>query len=161
MPGGQDTLCAAEWCVVTREEENARVDSPKYKAGLLMAQRKFSSQKIQEIRDLAVPWGKIVARRAFGEAGPGTEVDFRALEQVAAAAAAGLTEGTLATLLEQQAQTLGTEASCPDCDRPCPIDYEDRPLAVQGGQLTLHEPVCHCPDCRRDFFPPADRAAPR
>ena len=125
-----------------------------------MSQRKLSPQKIQEIRDLAAQWGKIVARRAFGEAGPGTDIDFQTLEQVAAAAAAGLTEGTLGTLLEQQAQTLGTEQPCPDCGRPCPVDYEDRPLAVQGGQLTLHEPVCHCPDCRRDFFPPADRVAP-
>ena len=124
-----------------------------------MSQRTLSPQKFQEIRDLAAQWGKIVARRAFGEAGPGTEVDFQTLEQDAAAAAAGLTEGTLATLLEQQAQTLGTEAPCPDCGRPCLLDYEDRPLAVQGGQLTLHEPVGHGPDCRRDFCPPADRAA--
>jgi hypothetical protein len=28
---------------------------------------------------------------------------------------------------------------------------------VQGGQITLHEPLCHCPDCRRDFFPPQGR----
>jgi hypothetical protein len=27
-------------------------------------------------------------------------------------------------------------------------------VTVHGGQLTLHEPLCHCPDCRRDFFPP-------
>ena len=125
-----------------------------------MSQRKLSPQKIQEIRALAAQGGKIVARRAFGEAGPGTDIDFQTLEQVAAAAAAGLTEGTLGTLLEQQAQTLGTEQPCPDCGRPCSVDYEDRPLAVQGGQLTLHEPVCHGPDCRRDFFPPAALLAP-
>ena len=124
-----------------------------------MAPRKLSPQKIQEIRDLAAQWGKIVARRAFGEAGPGTDTDFQTLEQVAAAAAAGLTESTLGTLLEQQAQTLGAEHPCPDCGRHCLLDYEDRPLAVQGGQITLHEPVCHCPDCRRDFFPPTDRVA--
>jgi hypothetical protein len=124
-----------------------------------MSQRRLSPQKIQEIRELAAQWGKIVARRAFGESGPGTDIDFQALEQVAAAAAAGLTEGTLGTLLEQQAQTLGTQSPCPDCGRHCEIDYEDRPLAVQGGHLTLHEPVCHCPDCRRDFFPPADLVA--
>ena len=75
------------------------------------------------------------------------------MEQVAAAAATGLTEGTLDTLLEQHAQTLGTEQPCPDCGRLCAVDFEDRPLAVHGGQLTLHEPVSHCPDCRRDFFP--------
>jgi hypothetical protein len=125
-----------------------------------MSQRDFSAAKLKEIHDLAAGWGKIIARRVFGEAGPDKTVDFQAMEKVAAAAASGLIEGTLGTLVEQQAQTLGTEQPCPDCGCLCPVGYEDRPLAVKGGPLTLHEPVCHCPDCRRDFFPPADLPAP-
>jgi hypothetical protein len=121
-----------------------------------MLPRTLSPQKLQELRELAAGWGKIVARRVFGEAGPSTQIDFQAMEQIAAAAARGLTEGTLATLLEQQAQTLPAEQPCPDCGRLCPVGRENRLLAVQGGQLALQEPVCHCPDCRRDFFPPAD-----
>ena len=117
-----------------------------------MAQRKLSAQKLQEIHDLAAGWGKIIARRAFGEPGPGLGVDFQAMEEAAAAAAAGLTEGALGALLGQQAQALGADQPCPDCGHLCRVDYEDRPLAVRGGQITLHEPVCHCPDCRRDFF---------
>jgi hypothetical protein len=124
-----------------------------------MSQRTPSPQKLQEIRELAAGWGKIIARRLFGEPGPGTQIDFQAMEQIAAAAAAGLTEGTLATLLEQQAKTLSNEQPCPDCGQLCPVGYEDRPLAVKGGQLSLHEPVCHCPSCRRDFFPPTASAA--
>jgi hypothetical protein len=123
-----------------------------------MSQQPFSAQKLQEIHDLAAGWGKIIARRVA--AAPDTPLDFQALEQVAAAAARGLTEGTLTTLLEQQAQALQPEQPCPDCGRLCPVGYEDRPLAVPGGQLALHEPLCHCPDCRRDFFPPAARPAP-
>jgi hypothetical protein len=57
-------------------------------------------------------------------------------------------------LLDQQAQSLPEQPACPDCGRPCPVSYEDRTLAVKGGQVPLHEPICHCPDCRRDFFPP-------
>jgi hypothetical protein len=125
-----------------------------------MAQRTLSAQQLQEIHDLAAGWGKIIARLAFGEPGPGTAIDFQTLEQVAAAAARGLTEGTLTTLLEQQAQALGTEQPCPTCGCLCPVGYEDRPLAVQGGQLTLQEPVCYCPRCRRDFFPPQALPAP-
>jgi hypothetical protein len=125
-----------------------------------MSQRKLSPQKLQEIRELAAGWGKIVARRCFGETGPGLEIDLMAMEEIAAAAAAGLTEGTLATLLEQQAQALPSEQPCPGCGRLCPVGREERRLAVQGGQLTLSEPLCHCPDCRRDFFPPADLSAP-
>jgi hypothetical protein len=123
-----------------------------------MARRKLSEQKLQEIRDLAAEWGKIVARRVSPEAGP---LDFAAMEQVAAAAANGLTQGTLAVLLEQQAAALPAEHPCPECGRACPIQHEDRSLTVKGGsQVLFHEPVCHCPDCRRDFFPPAARPGP-
>jgi hypothetical protein len=127
---------------------------------LAMSQGELSPQKLQEIRELAAGWGKIVARRALGESAPGEPIDLWAMERIAAAAAAGLTEGTLAVLLEQQAQTLGPQRPCPDCGRLCAVAHEDRPLAVQGGQLTPHEPACHCPDCRRDFFPPAAAPAP-
>jgi hypothetical protein len=40
------------------------------------------------------------------------------------------------------------------------VQAQPRPLKVQGGQVQHHEPVGHCPDCRRDFFPPTDRPAP-
>jgi hypothetical protein len=126
-----------------------------------MPRRQLSPQDLQDIRDFAAQWGKIIARRAFGEAGPGTEVDFQAMEDIARAAAAGLSEGTLAVLLGQQADTLGSEQPCPDCGRPCTVRREDRPLTFQGGQLTQSEPLCHCPDCRRDFFPPTAPAASR
>jgi hypothetical protein len=133
----------------------AQVARRKSKGILKMSHHKVSPKKLQEIHDLAAGWGKIVSRRVFAGSGPGLEIDFRALEEVAATAARGLTEGTLGVLLEQQAQTLGKEQPCPVCGRLCPVGRAERPLAVQGGQLTLREPVCHCPDCRRDFFPPA------
>ena len=125
-----------------------------------MARSQLSPQDLQGIHALAAPWGKIVARRAFGEAGPGLGTNFTALEQLAAAAAAGLTEGTLTTLLEQQAQALGEQQPCPACGRPCRVRREDRPLHLASGQqVPYREPVGHCPDCRRDFFPPTDAAA--
>jgi hypothetical protein len=124
-----------------------------------MAGRAFTPEEIHQLRCLAAQWGKIVARRAFGDDGPGLDVDFATMEQIALAAAAGLTEGTLQTLLEQQAQTLGEQQPCPGCGRPCAVRREERPLQGQGGPLPQSEPVCHCPDCRRDFFPPAARPA--
>jgi hypothetical protein len=125
-----------------------------------MTRRQFSPEDLREIRELAKGWGKIVARRACGQ-GPLTEVDLSAMEQLAQAAAAGLTEGTLATLLEQQAQDLGPEQPCPACGRPCPVGRAERTLACRDGTLTQSEPVGHCPDCRRDFFPPTAPAAHR
>jgi hypothetical protein len=129
-----------------------------------MPRRQLSPQQLQEIRDFAAQWGKIISRRAFGDAGPGQDVDFQAMEDIARAAASGLSEGVLSTLLGQQADTLGAEQPCPDCGRPCPVRREERPLAFHGGQLSQSEPVCHCPDCRRDFFPstaPAASGRPR
>ena len=118
-----------------------------------MATSKFSPEELQNLRDLAAQWGKIVARRAFGENGPGLDVDLATMEAVALAAARGLTEGTLATLLEQQVQALPNEASCPGCGQSCRVEHEPRPLTGCGGTVTYREPVAHCPACRRDFFP--------
>ena len=121
-----------------------------------MAHSQLSPQDLQKIRELAAKWGKIVVRRAFGDQGPGLDTNFTVLEQLAAAAAAGLTEGTLTTLLEQQAQALGKQQPCPDCSRPCSVRSQTRPLHIDSGQaIPYDEPLCHCPDCRRDFFPPA------
>ena len=125
-----------------------------------MPRRPFTPQELDEFRHLAAQWGKIVARRAFGEGGPGLDVDFDAMEQIAQAAAAGLTEGTLQTLLDQQAAGLGEFQPCPDCGRPCAVHRQERPLRAKGADLCQSEPACHCPDCRRDFFPPAADPAP-
>jgi hypothetical protein len=120
-----------------------------------MATPRLTPQELQNVRDLAAQWGKIVARRTFGDAGPGLDVDLLTLEEVAHVAARGLTEGTLTALLEQQAQALPPEAPCPGCGQLCPVGQEPRPLSGRGGTLTYREPVCHCPACRRDFFPSA------
>ena len=126
-----------------------------------MARRPFTPQELLELRQLAAAWGKIVARRAFGDDGPGLDVDFTMMEQIAHAAAAGLTEGTLQTLLDSQTAALGDEQPCPACGRACPVERQERPLRAKGVELPQNEPVAHCPDCRRDFFPPAADPATR
>jgi hypothetical protein len=126
-----------------------------------MPRRQLTPELLQEIRDLAQGWGKIVARRAFGDSGPGLDVDFDMMEQIARAAATGLTEGALATALEQQTQALGEQQPCPACGAPCPVRRAPRALATPGASVTHSEPVCHCPAGRRDFFPPANPAATR
>jgi hypothetical protein len=125
-----------------------------------MPRRQLTPEMLQQIRDLAAGWGKIVAKRAFGDQGPGLDVDFDTMEQIALAAALGLTEGTLSTSLEQQARALDEDQPCPDCGAPCPVRRQPRELATPGATVTHDEPVCHCPACRRDFFPPAAAAAP-
>jgi hypothetical protein len=127
-----------------------------------VARTQPSPEDLRKLRELAAQWGKIVARRAVGTDGPGLDIDFTTLEEVALEAARGLTEGALAALLEHQARALGAEQPCPSCGRPCPVGREPRPLHLQGGQQVLHdEPVCSCPACRRDFFPSPAGLAPR
>ncbi len=111
---GHQQLCLAKSSVVQRAEELLWPFRHKYKAVPTRARRELPPELLQEIRDLAAGWGKIVARRACGDAGPGLDTDFAALEQLARAAAAGLTAGALGTLLEQPAQARGEQVPCPD-----------------------------------------------
>jgi hypothetical protein len=125
-----------------------------------MSKRQLPPEKLQQIQEFASQWGQIVARRALEAVAPGVILNLAEMEQVAAAAARGLTEGTISTLLEQQDQALDPQQPCPDCGTLCDVKHQQRPLAVQGGQVNLNEPVCHCSRCRRDFFPPAACSGP-
>jgi len=120
----------------------------------------LSPQALQKLHDFASQWGKIIARRAFGDDGPPLDVDLLTFEQAAQAAAQGLLEGTLSTLLELQAQALPDEKPCPDCQQPGRLQRQPRSLACRGGAVTYDEPGYFCPACRRDFFPPAAHPAP-
>lgn len=119
-----------------------------------MAKRELTPEQLGAITDLAKQWGKIVARNAYGEGGPGLDVDFDQMEQIAAAATAGLVAGTLEQLTQRQAERLPDEVPCPTCQKPCPLKTRPREVVARGATVTLQEPVAHCPACRRDFFPP-------
>jgi hypothetical protein len=128
------------------------------KAGGIMPRSQLTETELQELHDLAAQWGKIIARRTGDDT---VDFDLHAMEQIAQAAAAGLVEGTLQCLLQRQAGALAEQQPCPACGRLCSLTTEDRTLHVQGGvALDYAEPVCHCPDCRRDFFPPPPAPAP-
>ena|SRR5947209_14513082 len=126
-----------------------------------MGARKLSAEDLARIEQLAHSWGKVVARHAFGEQGPGLDVGLAQMEAVAAAAARGLTAGALEAATRQQAQQLGASQPCPQCARPCGVVAEERPVHVDGGTFQHQEPKCYCPACRRDFFPPASAAEAR
>lgn len=125
-----------------------------------MLQRNLPPERLKEIQEFAAQWGKIVARRALEAVAPGVSLNLAAMEEVAAAAARGLTEGTISTLLEQQDHALAPQQPCPKCGTQCEAKHEPRPLAVQGGKLNLNEPVCYCSRCRREFFPPPPLSGP-
>ena len=119
-----------------------------------MSTPRFTDEELNRLRELAAEWGKIVSRRAFGDDGPGLDVDFTTMEQIATTAAHGLTEGALQQMLAQQAQKVPEQAPCPDCGRLCPTEPHTRALTANGATVQQAERVAHCPACRRDFFPP-------
>lgn len=119
-----------------------------------MAKHKLSPEQLAALEELAQQWGKIVANRAYGEGGPDLDVDFDQMEQVAAAVSRGLTRGTLEQLAQRQSQQFPKRLPCPSCQKLSPVQTRPRKVVARGGTITLQEPVAHCPDCRRDFFPP-------
>ena len=107
----------------------------------------------REILSLAEDWGKVVVRCAFGDEGPDLDLNFDAIEAVAFQAAQAVIKGTIQQSLSQQMRKLGETQSCPQCRRVCPVETEPRELVVRGATVQYDEPKCHCPTCRRDFFP--------
>src|SRR5437868_979677 len=98
-----------------------------------MTSARPSPDDVRKLRALAAEWGKVVARRAFGPQGPGLDVNLCVLEELALEVSRGLVEGTLDTLLEQQAAALGAEHPCPACQHLCPVKREPRTLRLKGG----------------------------
>ena len=116
----------------------------------------IDKQMLEEIRTLAARWGKIVSQRAFGEDGPDPDLSFRSLEQLAQAASEGVRKGVLEECSQQQANKLNRPQPCPDCGKLCPTTTAIRNVVAKGTTIELPECKAHCPDCRRDFFPPTD-----
>src|SRR5213078_2022800 len=121
-----------------------------------MGSRKLTAEDLEQITKLAKSWGKIVVRQAFGDGGPGLDVDLSQMEAVAAAR--GLTAGALEEATAQQRRLLGTEQPCAECGRLCGVAVEERPVIVRGGVFEHQEPKAYCPACRRAFFPSASVA---
>lgn len=109
---------------------------------------------------MAEGWGKIVARRVCEEVGPDLDLDADDIEQIAKTAACAVVKGTVEDLLEKKAALLGAEQPCPSCQRLCSVERQPRSIQFWGAEVHYDEPKCHCPACRRDFFPSASGPAP-
>ena len=103
----------------------------------------------------------LLAQQGFGDDGPPLETTFAEIEKFGHRAGRMLARAIDAQLTEQHAAYFTEEQPCPTCNEKCPPKESphDLPLQTGDGEVTLHEPACHCPTCRRDFFPGADRVA--
>jgi len=134
---------------------------PKFKDEHTMPFIKAPQPDLSEIRDMAYGWGKIVTRRAYGEEGPGLDLDFDSIESLAVDMGQAVIRGTIEEILRTQFQRLGDQQPCPECARACAVTKKPRTIQVRGGTVEYDEPVCHCPACRRDFFPSPPEFAAR
>ena len=115
--------------------------------------QKSPSMDRDGVERLAEGWGKVVARRVHEEVGPELDLDADDIEQMAVTAARAVARGTIADLLQRKTTLLGAEQPCPTCHRLCPVEPQPRTIESWGGPVPYPEPQCHCPACRRDFFP--------
>ena len=123
-----------------------------------MAARKLTDQDWEVVQRLAQEWGRQVADQAFGPDGPGLDVDFATMEEVAFQACRRFNDAVLTEALARQAGLLRTPQPCPKCGRACGVARESRSIVTRGGPIEPEEPACYCPTCRRDFFPSASGA---
>ena len=103
----------------------------------------------------------MLAASGFGEDGPPLETTFAQIEKFGHQAGRMLGRAIDARLTAQHAEHFVDEAACPACDEKVPPKESPHvlPLQTQDGEVTLHEPTCRCPSCRRDFFPSAKIAS--
>lgn len=121
--------------------------------------RKSALMDSTGIDRVAQGWGKVVARRVQEEVGPDLDLDADDIEQVARDAACAVAKGTIEELLEKKAAALGPQQACPRCQRLCPVERQTRDIHFWGTLIQYLEPTCHCPACRRDFFPSTSSVA--
>jgi hypothetical protein len=103
----------------------------------------------------------MLARRGFGERPP-RDTTFAQIEKFGHQAGRMVARAVDAHLADQHAEHFVDEEPCPTCDEKTPSKESPHALSLQtqDGEVTLHEPTCHCPRCRRDFFPSANPISP-
>ncbi len=120
-----------------------------------MAKRELSREQLTALEELAQRWGKIVANRAYGEAGSDLDVDSDQMEPISAAVSRGLARGTLEQLTQRQAQQLLDTLPCPACQKSCARKTRPRHVVARSHR---YGPRAHRPQPRLSpgFFPPND-----
>lgn len=120
-----------------------------------MARAKISEQQWQNFLEVAdqlqIPVRELLAK----------DVRFTAMEAAGHELGRAVAQMATERLALARAERLTGPQSCPTCGRACPLAHRERKLETIDGPLDLCEPVCHCPACRRDFFPSASGVGAR
>ena len=100
-----------------------------------------------------------LAASGFGPDGPAKDTTFMEIEDFGHEVGRMIAQGVDERLATQHAAHFQEEALCPTCGIRCAPREQPvtRSIQTTDGDVPLHEIVCHCPVCDRDFFPSADR----
>jgi hypothetical protein len=98
-----------------------------------------------------------MAACGFGPEGPPLDTTFAEIEEFAHEVGKMVARALDEKLTKQHASHFQGTAACPCCRSSCPVaeDPETRSMQTTDGEVSLREPLCHCPACNRDFFPSA------
>ena len=83
----------------------------------------------------------------------GAEATFTSIEVAASKIGRAVTQQVIEDLAIKQTKLLDQPQRCPNCQKLCKVQDRTRSLTTGDGTADIHEAVCHCSDCRRDFFP--------
>lgn len=124
-----------------------------------MAGHGLTQAGLERLKEMARSYGEALAQEAYGDAGPGLDVDMASIEEIAWLMAQGITQGTCEELTRQQARKLPKTQACPTCGEECVVEYDEsnrddtRVMQVRSGSFDLKEPRAWCDRCKRFFFP--------
>lgn len=95
----------------------------------------------------------------YGSKGPPENTTFAEIEEFGHEVGRMLGRAVEQQLTSQHAEQFQDAAACPTCQTVCepkPTPVE-RKIQTSDGPVPVHEPVCRCSVCNRDFFPSAYR----
>lgn len=114
-----------------------------------------SPQVAEKLCELATQ----IAQEEYGVQGrPPLETTFAEIEEIGHQAGQ-----LLAGVIDQQftaahGQHFAESQTCPQCGGSHDASFQERELTTRDGPVVLLEAACHCPECRRDFFPSTGEA---
>ena len=125
---------------------------PKFKDEHTMPFTKGQPEELSNLRDMAYGWGKVVSRRAYGEEGPGLDLDFDFIESVAVEMGQAVLRGAIEEALKTQWNLLGDHQPCPECAR-LSRDTCHEPFRFAAGRSSTTNPSVIARPVAGIFFP--------
>ncbi len=108
-----------------------------------------------KIARLSAELAELLCGGILEETKPGEALTFATIEARAHEAGRELARQATKQAVQSHAERFDGLQPCPTCGKLCRVEARKRTILTVDGPVELTEPGCHCPTCRRDFFPSA------